>query len=65
MALSNLSIEAYSIVVLDIAGRVIYEQYGMNQESFTIDLSNTSDGTYMLQLASDNVLTTKRIVLKK
>jgi len=45
--------EAYTILVLDIAGRVVYELKGKEQE-ITIDLSDHPPGFYSLVYTSAN-----------
>ncbi len=56
---------AFAATVMDLSGRVIYTRSIENKNMFALDLSDASNGTYIVQLASDKVLVTKRIVIKK
>lgn len=55
----------FTAKVMDLSGREVYSNSIENKNMFAIDLSNSSSGTYIVQLASDKVLVTKRIVVKK
>ena len=56
---------AFTATVMDLSGRVVYTSSIENKNMIAMDLSNASNGTYIVQLASDKVLVTKRIVVKK
>ena len=56
---------AFTATVMDLSGRVIYTSSIENKNMIALDLSEASNGTYIVQLASDKVLVTKRIVVKK
>lgn len=54
----------YKAEVTDLSGRLIYSEKIENQE-FTLDLSNAANGSYLLHLSTNNIRTTKRITLRK
>lgn len=55
----------FNAKVLDLSGRVIMNNTIESNSVLTMDLSNKSNGTYILELSNDNTRLTKRIVLKK
>ncbi len=56
--------DSYSVSVVDLSGREVYsKEESLN--TFSIDLNNASNGTYLVHVTSNGVKMTKRIVLKK
>ena len=55
----------YKAEVLDVSGRVIYTNDAITTDQFTIDLTGSANGTYMLQMSTETMKVTKRIVVKK
>lgn len=53
----------YNVAVTDISGRVILNKIEY-KEQFTIDLSNMANGTYFLNISSDEKKATKKIIKK-
>lgn len=53
-----------SIRVMDVTGRLVYDS-GIEGVTFNIDLSSAADGTYFLNVMTDQHQTTQPIVLKK
>lgn len=64
IVLKNPITDEVSIQVTDVTGRVVYNS-DLEGLSFMIDLSSAADGTYFLNVATDNKRTTQPIVLKK
>ncbi len=64
IVLINLATDEVSIWVTDVTGRIVYDS-SLEGLSFNIDLSSAADGTYFLNVSSDNRRTTQPIVLKK
>jgi len=65
VALNGVFNETFIVTVMDLSGRVVYSNSLENKTLFAIDLSTASNGTYIVQLASDTKLVRKRIVVKK
>ena len=64
IVLMNPATDEVSIWVTDVTGRIVYDS-ALEGLSFNIDLSSAADGTYFLNVSSDNRRTTQPIVLKK
>ncbi|MDG1334300.1 MAG: T9SS type A sorting domain-containing protein [Crocinitomicaceae bacterium] len=64
IVLNNPANDVRSIQVTDVTGRIVYDS-NLEGLSFNIDLSTAADGTYFLNVATDNKRTTQPIVLKK
>jgi hypothetical protein len=54
-----------AVSVTDLSGRIVYENNSAIEKSFTIHLDNVSNGTYMLNVETEDNILTKRIVIKK
>jgi hypothetical protein len=52
---------AYSIIIMDISGRIVYSKE-QNAEQSTIDVSDLHRGVYIVQLSRNNKIFTRRIV---
>lgn len=53
------------VFVTDVAGRVVMEDLDINKELFKVDMTNAANGTYMLNVVTENAIFTKRIVVRK
>ncbi len=53
----------YEVVITDVSGRIVMNKT-VYTEQFTIDLSNASNGTYFLNISSDEKKATKTIIKK-
>jgi len=60
----DFSITDYNITVSDVAGRIIYCASDSGSKH-TLDLSRVADGAYMLRITSNELQTTKTIVVRK
>ena len=60
----DFSITDYNITVSDVAGRIIYSATDSGSKH-TLDLSHVADGAYMLRITSNELQTTKTIVVRK
>lgn len=58
------TVEEYNVTVSDVAGRIVYTATG-STTTYNVDLSNVADGTYMLKISTNDLNTTKTIVVKK
>jgi hypothetical protein len=56
--------KGYQAEVTDLSGRLIYSEK-ISANEFTLDLSGTANGTYLLHVSTNNVRATKRIILRK
>ena len=60
----DFSITDYNITVSEVAGRIIYSATDSGSKH-TLDLSQVADGAYMLRITSNELQTTKTIVVRK
>lgn len=60
----DFTVTDYNITVTDVAGRIVHSANDSGSEHM-LDLSNVADGTYMLRISSNEIQTTKTIVVKK
>tara|TARA_R110002072_G_scaffold4095_1_gene28947 strand:+ start:7345 stop:8952 length:1608 start_codon:yes stop_codon:yes gene_type:complete len=51
--------------VLDLSGRIVLDETMDNKATYELNLANSSNGTYILQLSNNKVSVTKRIVIRK
>ncbi|HIP33009.1 MAG TPA: T9SS type A sorting domain-containing protein [Crocinitomicaceae bacterium] len=58
--LDNLKVE-----VMDLAGRIVITKMISTSPEIELDMSTSSEGTYILHISNDNSQITKRIVVKK
>tara|TARA_B110000285_G_scaffold37937_2_gene41123 strand:- start:937 stop:4353 length:3417 start_codon:yes stop_codon:yes gene_type:complete len=63
--LSKTPTDNFSVVVIDLAGRVVFMQNELNNDSFVVDLSFMANGTYMVRVNANGDESTQRIVLRK
>lgn len=60
----DFTVTDYSITVTDVAGRIIYTANDSGSEH-TLDLTEVANGAYMLRISSNEIQTTKTIVVRK
>lgn len=60
----DFTVTDYNITVTDVAGRIIYDATDSGSKH-TLDLMNVADGAYMLRITSNELQTTKTIVVRK
>lgn len=57
--------EKYNVVLLDIAGRKIYESVTDMQQHFRLDIHSYPEGTYIIHLTGKHQTFSKRLILKR
>ena len=60
----DVTVTDYNITVTDVAGRIIYDATDSGSKH-TLDLANVADGAYRLRITSNELQTTKTIVVRK
>ena len=61
--LNAANIQGYSLSVTDLMGRIVYTSK-MTSNDMSIDLSNASNGTYLMTVVGNNVHLTKTVIIK-
>jgi hypothetical protein len=61
---SSIALKNIQIDIFDITGNVLYQMTKPQNTSTQIDISNQPKGVYFLQIKSDDMVETKRIILK-
>ena len=54
--------EDVTVAILDVTGRLIYEQQVVGKSVFTIDISDRAEGTYFLRISDGDKQTSQPII---
>jgi hypothetical protein len=68
LELSNSRVDQVNILIMNATGNLVYEQYDVRIQadySVSIDISNESEGLYMMLIESDLGLYTRKVIIHK